>query len=108
MTSLTEARTLGESASNAALARANRCDPEWSDAVMTMLRLYARKMGQTPWSIETFRLWAHAHGLAYPTDNRAIGPLVRKAVQEGIIRAAGWASTISSRGSCRQTYVRAV
>lgn len=105
---LKTARSQGQEAGQRALDRAERADAEWSDSVITMLRLFARKMGPQPWSVETFRLWAHAHGLAYPTDNRAIGPLVRKAVQEGIIRASGWAPTISSRGSCRQTYVRAL
>lgn len=105
---LAAARTLGESAGQAALSRANRCDPEFSDTFMTLLRLFARLRKDKPWTAEDMRLWAYARGLPMAGDARSAGPLIKKAVREGIIRAAGWAPTVSSRGSCRQTYVRAV
>ncbi len=106
MTPLTEARTLGESAGNAALAKANRRDPEFSARFMALLRQFAIQRRYRPWTAETFRLWAYDRGLPQDCDARACGPLIKKAVRDGLIVNAGYAPTVSSRGSVRATYIR--
>lgn len=100
------ARARGESAGNRCLDRAERAEPEWSDAVMHMLRWYG-KIRKVAWTTEDFRAWAHSRGLPLPTDNRAIGPLIAKATRDGLIRPVGFAATVSSHGAVRRTYVRA-
>lgn len=109
MTRIETARSQGQEAGQRALDRANRCDPEFSDTFMTLLRLYARLMKRegVVFTAEDFRLWAYGRGLPMAGDARAIGPLIRKAVNDGIIQRWGFAPTVSSRGSVRATYTRA-
>lgn len=107
MTAKTQARAKGEAAGQRCLDRAERAEPEWSDSVLHMLRWFG-KIRKVPWTTEDFRAWAHSRGLPYPTDNRAIGPLIRKAINDGLIQPAGFAPTISSHGAVRRTYVRCV
>ena len=107
MMPIKQARTLGESAGNAALAKANRRDPEFSARFMALLRQFAIQRRYRPWTAETFRLWAYDRGLSQDCDARACGPLIKKAVRDGLIVNAGYAPTVSSRGSVRATYTRA-
>jgi hypothetical protein len=101
------ARKKGGEAGNLALARAERAEPEWSDAVLHMLRWYG-KIHDKPFTAEDFLQWALARGLPEPTDRRATGPLIAKAIRDGLIVKVGYAPTVSSRGSARATYRRAV
>ena len=106
MSAVKQARTLGESAGNAALAKANRCDPDFSARFMALIRMFAIQRRYRPWTAETFRLWAYDRGLSKDCDARASGPLIKKAVRDGLIINAGYAPTVSSRGSVRATYTR--
>lgn len=107
MTAKTKARARGEVAGNRCLSKAERMSPEWSDSVITLVRLFARKMKRSAWTTEQFLVWAFAHGLQRPHDCRAVGPLIAKATRDGLIRPVGFAATVSSNGAVRRTYVRA-
>lgn len=107
MTATKLARAKGEQMGQKALDRAHKADPEWGDAVLALLKRYALNRGYKPWTSESFLTWALDRGLNEPTDRRAIGPLIKKAVRDGLIVNVGYAPTISSHGSVRATYTRA-
>lgn len=107
MTATRAARSKGEEMGQKALGRAERADPEFSARFMALLRMFAIQRRYRPWTAETFRLWANDRGLSQAGDARAAGPLIKKAVRDGIIKQHGFAPTVSSRGSVRATYTRA-
>jgi hypothetical protein len=106
------ARQRGEEAGNRAVARTEHELPDWSDQVMSYIRLYARVMWRRanhyPWTAEEFRNWAEGKGLPPPADARSYGPLIAKAIRDNIIYKWGYAPTISSNGSVRAAYRRAI
>lgn len=107
MTATRAARSKGEEMGQKALAKTERADPEFSARFMALIRLYAIQRGYKPWTAEDMRVWAYDRGLSQAGDARAAGPLIKKAVRDGIIKQHGFAPTVSSRGSVRATYTRA-
>lgn len=109
---LQTARSQGQEAGQRALDRAERACPGWAEKAYGYLGLFASRMSRAPylqpWTTEEFRNWAHSNGLPLPTDNRAIGGVIAKAIREELIAPCGFAPTVSSHGSPRRTYRRAV
>jgi hypothetical protein len=111
MTATQQARQIGEAEGNKAVARAERANEGWADDAATMLRFWLRlprtrlrAANGLGFTGEEFRTWAVSHNLAVPPDNRAFGPVIAKAIRDGVIVGVGYAPTVSSRGSARRTY----
>lgn len=120
MTSPRSAKEGGIEAGQRAVDRTEREVPDWSEQALHYLRRFAamcaryRKVpgmknafGIQPFTGEEFRFWAEVRGLPPPADARSYGPIIAKAIRDGLIVKVGYASTVSSNGSVRATYRRA-
>lgn len=82
--------------------------PGWGEMALGYLARHAA-LKLTPWTMESFRMWAIACGLAEPPDARAFGAVTRAAIRQGIIRKTGqYAPAASSNGSPKPLYVGCV
>jgi hypothetical protein len=113
MTTKTQARAKGEAAGQRCVASTERDVPDWSEQAGHYLRWFCKirrsiLFPDPAWTCEQFRSWAYSKGLPFAKDDRAFGPIIAKAIRDGLIRSAGFAPTVSSHGAVRRTYVRCV
>lgn len=85
-----------------AFEHAERVEPEWGDLAFEALCGYA-EVADSPFTIEEMRL---ATGVQSPTDERAWGSVVQRAVRGQIIKRVGYAPATSSHGSPKPTWLR--
>lgn len=80
--------------------RADRVECQWTGQAIGLLRAYLETRPGT-FLAETFRAWAHAHGLPLPPDARAFGAVVQRAAHRKapLIRRAGYGPAASSHCS---------
>jgi hypothetical protein len=122
MTATKQARLKGEEAGSRCVASTERDVPDWGEQALHYLRWFFKIKG-TPrakkyqfgifkgnWCVytaEEIRKWSYDKGLPPAKDDRAFGPVIAKAIRDGLIVKAGYAPTVSSNGSVRATYRRA-
>ena len=107
MTSPRSAKERGIEAGQRAVDRTEReGDPNWAENATHYLRWFDRHQ-PGHWTAEQFRSWAESKGLGKPADARSYGPIIAKAIRDGLIVKVGYAPTVSSNGSVRATYRRA-
>lgn len=99
---MTQARAGAETGMKRAAEHANSCVSGWTDDAYAYLTGWARGMrggsGRNAFMAEDVRASAERFGFS-PPDNRAWGPVFRRAVSAGLIRKAGYAP--SKTGHCR-------
>jgi len=105
VTSMDEARARRDAGMASALDHAEQDAPGWGEQCFSLLRTYAA-MQHHDFTIETFRAWAHAHGLPMPPESRAFGPVTQRAIRESVIVRTGYAPAASSNGSQKPVYSR--
>ena len=97
---LLESRARRDEGISRAVEHADRVRDEWSAEAFNFLCDYART-SVPPFLVEEARAAAESAGLECPTDNRAWGGVVQRAVRAGIIVRAGAAPALTSNCSLK-------
>lgn len=102
-----QAKTRRERGIVSAILHAEHEAEGWADRAFAHLCSYAA-VHDKPFTIEEFRIWANAQGLAPPPDARAFGGVTQRALRRGVIKVSGYSPTVSSNGSRRALYSRPI
>lgn len=74
----------------------------WAEQAYAFLKRFARRR-KDPWLSEEFIYWSKGAGLKQPKDKKAFGSIVRRALNNGVIRRAG-VSTATRNSSLKPTW----